>query len=152
QSSISYELTDSSISVTDVPGFDPFSTSSGAGVGYSGLAYLTLNGGGGPEHTYEVSNTASGTTTTINAAGVDDVVNVNATTGALFVNLSGSGNPTVNVSPTALDLFTIASALTVKSMNGTTFGTLNLDDQNDPSPLTLLPGSSFSYQIGGTSV
>jgi hypothetical protein len=140
--SIEYQLTDSSVYVTDSPGFDPPRPASAALINYSGLAFLTLNGGTGPGHTYQIDSTAPRTASTINPAGVDDVVNVETTGGPLTTNFDfGPGNPTINVSPVAEDLRNIGGDLTV---NG---GTLVLNDQNDTDAL-LLP----LYSMNGSSV
>jgi hypothetical protein len=112
--------------VMDVNGTLQLITQS-ATVNYGGLAALTLNGGGGGYGgSYGVSGTAGGTATTLNTANSADMVNVEATAGPLTVNLAASGNPTVNLSPTAHLLDNLHGGVTV---NGSGFGTVNVNDQ-----------------------
>jgi hypothetical protein len=128
-------------------------TTTTATINYGGLAALQLYGGG-TARTYQVNGTASGTTTTLNTANGGDAVNVEATSWDLNVKLVGSGNPTVNVSPTAQNLFTIAGTLSVNgpsTVNPSNFGTLILNDQNNPAPFVLTPGS-YSYTVTSSSV
>jgi hypothetical protein len=119
-----------------------------APIHYSGLAGLTLNGGSGVGRTFEIYNTAVRTTTTVNTANGDDVVNVVATTGPLTVSLTGSGNPTINVSPAAHNLNTIQGNLTV---DGGGFGTVSLNDQSAPvaNAYTLNASSLSRANFGG---
>jgi hypothetical protein len=108
-----------------------------ASISYSGLSNITLYGGHGLGRAYEVTNTAGGlATTTIYAANRDDIVDVDATTGSLIVNLLNThGNAIVNVSPTAQNLDTIQGNVTVNGqcVDGQCFGTVNLEDQLAPA-------------------
>src|SRR5262249_8762193 len=65
-----------------------------SGINYSGLAHLNIALGGGGNG-FQISNTASGTTTTVNSGTGSDMVNVRATGGPTFVNTGGGSN--VNV-------------------------------------------------------
>jgi hypothetical protein len=119
-----YTLDSSSVSRQDV-----------ASITYSGLSQITLYGGSGLGRIYEVKNTAARAVTTIKPANPDDTVNVEATTGLLSVDLlATSGNPTVNVSPTAMKLDNIQGILTVagQCVAGQCFGTITVDDQAGP--------------------
>jgi hypothetical protein len=103
-----------------------------ASIGYSGLHEITLKGGRGLGRSYAIRNTAAGATTTVNTVNGDDVINVEATTGELFVDIANSGNPTVNVSPTAQNVDTIQGAVSVHVPSaglGQTSGTLFVNDQ-----------------------
>jgi parallel beta-helix repeat protein len=102
-----------------------FSDKQSAGISYDGVSAVNLIGSSLPD-TYNILNTASSATTALYSNNGNDVVNVEATTGPLTVNLPASGNPTVNVSPTAQNLDTILGSLIVA---GQGVGTLVLDDQ-----------------------
>jgi hypothetical protein len=125
-----------------------------ASITHTRLSQITLDGGSGLGRTYEVKNTAAGAITTIKPANPDDTVNVEATTGLLFVDLlATSGNPTVNVSPTAMNLNNIQGMVAVagQCVAGQCFGTVNVDDRAGPvgrsytlSSASLTWGSSAS--------
>jgi hypothetical protein len=95
------------------------------GLTYSGITALTLTGASNAD-TYDVQGTQGSATTTLLAGSGSDVVNVEATAGPLTVYLVASGNPRVNVSPTAQDLGNIQGPVTVNGAGG--FGTLNVSD------------------------
>jgi hypothetical protein len=109
-----YTLTDSGLS-----------DKQSAGISYNGVSAVNLIGSSLPD-TYNILNTARSATTALYSNNGGDVVNVEATTGPLTVNLPASGNPTVHVSPTAQSLSTIQGSLTVA---GQGVGTLVLNDQ-----------------------
>jgi hypothetical protein len=125
-----YTLTDSSVSRSSVAGID-----------YSGLSDIALNGGRGLGRTYEVTNTAGRATTTVNTANGDDVINVEATTGELSLNLAGSGDPTVNISPTSRNLDTDTGNIFI---HGNNFGSVNLDDDLATGTQTYVLNASVS--------
>jgi hypothetical protein len=101
---------------------------------------------------YRVDGTVGGSTTIYSANGGSelhpaDVINVETTTGPLEINLPASGDAKVYVSPTAENLFTIAGTLTV---NGSGFGTLILDDQDNPFIEATV--GVYQYAISSSSV
>ncbi len=104
-----------------------FSDKQSAGISYDGISAINLVGSGLAD-TYNILNTVSSTTTAIYSNNGGDVVNVEATTGPLTVNLPASGNPTVHVSPAAHDLTTIQGNLNIVSQG---VGSLVLDDGAD---------------------
>ncbi len=107
------------------------STAFGAGgsLSYSSLGALNISLGSGG-NTFNITNTAVGTTTTVNSGMGSDTINVQATGGPTTVNTGGGTNQnTVNVGSTVpvLGGFVgqIKGALTV---TGNGFDTLNVDD------------------------
>jgi hypothetical protein len=103
-------------------------TASGAVITFPqfNLTALTVSGGSGA-NAYTVSNTGTGSQTTINTGNGNDTVSVEATTGNLAVNL-GTGTNTINLSPAAHNLANLAGLVAV---NGGPAGTntLNAFDQ-----------------------
>jgi hypothetical protein len=128
-----------------------------ASITYSGLSNISLYGGRGLGRTYQVTNTVGGLRmTTIYAANPDDLVNVEATTGSLTINLLAmSGNPIVDVSSTAQNLDAIEGSVAVNGqyVSGQCFGSVILDDQQAPvvNSYTLQATSFSRANFGGLS-
>jgi hypothetical protein len=131
-----YTLTDSGLS-----------DQQSAGISYDGVRAVNLVGSALPD-TYNILNTASSASTALYSNNGGDVVNVEATTGPLTVNLPAAGNPTVNVSPKAQNLDAIQGSMTVA---GQGVGTLFLGDQAAPvADSYILTASSLSRpKFGG---
>jgi parallel beta-helix repeat protein len=102
-----------------------FSDLQSAGITFGGVTAVNLIGSSLTD-TYDILNTPNSVSTAVYSNGGGDVINVEATTGPLTVNLPGLGNPTVNVSPETQQLDAMQGNLTVA---GAGFGTLVLDDQ-----------------------
>jgi hypothetical protein len=115
-------------------------------VNFSGQSQLnlTLLGGRGAD-VYNVNGTENGSTNTITAGAGNAAVNVEATNGALTVNLTGSSNQ-VKVAPTSRNLDRINGAITV---HGAGSDSLTLNDSNKAF---ISPGPPGAYFVTGTSI
>src|SRR5262249_44963929 len=108
-------------------------------IGFNGFNNgATINGGSG-NNTYNVLSTTSWTTT-LNAGPGSDVINIEATVGALTVN-AGGGNDRVTISPSARNLDNLRGA--VAANGGPGQNRIFITDEYNPVATT--------YTLGGTS-
>jgi hypothetical protein len=114
---------------------------SGAGtIHYSWIDNVNIYGGSAAD-TYNVANTEKKFTTTLNVPGAGSSVNVQATTGPLALNISGS-SATVVVSDAASTLNGIQGAVSINGQGAST--TLKVIDAGNPV--------SENYTVSATSI
>ncbi len=147
---------DGTASTSTLSGTGLTSTAFGTGgsLSYAALAALNVAMGSGG-NTFLISNTAGGTTTTLNSGTGSDTVNVTTTSSPLTVNTQ-AGTDTVNVSSNAPTntgkLSGIGAVLTINGGTGST--TANVSDTGDGtasnSTLTATALTSTAFGTGGS--
>jgi hypothetical protein len=125
-------------------GASSLSRSGSAAITYSGINFVTVNGGNG-NNSYNVSGTEDNFVTNLNTGNGHDTVNVNGTGffGTLTIN-EGTGGDDINLGATVHNLNNLQGTINV---NGNHLGVDNLtvDDQaNSASPTFTLNSNSIT--------